>query len=176
MSFISPTRANVTKEETQFRAAVSESTMQKIGSSINFINTYQEEHKSWYLNGSYGTLTVPFAAIDGIFVLDRNVELVSCSMFVRLAGTLGGTQLDIKYATAPGGTWTSIFSTLPAISYLAGNYAWCNTGSSFANTTAPVISPTKINLNAGWALRADLMAYQAGGPRGTGINLNFRPR
>lgn len=174
MSFITPVRANVTNEETQFRAAVSEATMQKVGSSINFINTYQEEHKSWYLNGSYSTLTVPFAAIDGIFVLDRNVELVSCSMFVRLAGSVGTTELDIKYATAPGGAWTSIFSTTPKIGYLAGNFAWCNTGSSFANTTAPVISVT--NLAAGYALRADLIAYQGGGPRGTGINLNFRPR
>ena len=130
MSEIAPLRSDISVEETQFRSAVSEATLQKIGASINFINTYQEEHKSFWCNGQYNTLSIPFSAIDGL-------------------------------------------STKPAISYLAGSFAWCYTGSAFANTTAPVLSVT--SLQAGWALRLDILTAQSGSAaRGTGLNLNFR--
>ena len=116
---------------------------------------------------------MPFAAIDGLYILDRNMDIVTASMFIRAAGTSGSTQLDVKYATAPGGSWTSIFSTLPAISYLAGDFSWCYTGSAFANTTAPVLGVT--SLLAGYALRMDIITSQSGSTaRGTGLNLNFR--
>lgn len=173
MADVTPLRQNIALPEAQFRAAVSESTIQKIGGSINFINEYQQEHKSWWVNGAYGTLSIPFSAIDGLYILDRRLEVVAASMFIRQAGTSGSTTLDVKYATAPGGAWTSIFSTLPSIQYLAGNFAWCYTGSSFTYTTAPVVSVT--TLEAGWALRLDITAAQGGDARGTGLNLNFRP-
>jgi hypothetical protein len=174
MSDISPVRKNIQVEETRFRAAVSEAFSQKVGSSVNFINTYQKYDKAWFINGKYNLLLIPFDAIDGIFVLPDNALITNAMMFVRQAGSGGSTQLDIKYATAPGGAWTSIFSTPPAITNSAGNYAWCYTGSAFANTTAPVLDVTE--LEAGWALRCDILAAQTGDARGAGLTLYMQPR
>ena len=154
MSDLPGVRKYVQTEESRFRSAVSESLAQKLGSSINFINTYQKYDKLFMINGYYNNLSIPFYGLDGIFVLPDDAEITNAQMFVRQAGSGGSTQLDIKYATTPGGAWTSIFSTLPAINYSAGNFAWCYNGSSFPNTTAPVLSVTQIQ--AGWALRCDV--------------------
>ena len=173
MSDLPGVRKYVQTEESRFRSAVSESLAQKLGSSINFINTYQKYDKIFIANGKYNTLSIPFNAIDGIFVLPDDAEITNAQMFIRQAGSGGSTELDIKYATSPGGTWTSIFSTKPAISYAAGDFSWVYNGSSFANTTAPILSVTQ--LQAGWALRCDILTAQSGDARGTGVVLYMRP-
>ena len=174
MSDIPPLRLNVQLEETQFRAAVSESTMQKLGGSVNFINDYQHDTKRFEINGRYPLLTTPFNAIDGLDIVLYDMEIIGAAMFVRQAGTGSTTELDLKYATTPGGSFTSIFSTTPKISYLAGDFSWCYVGSAFANTTAPVLSIT--DLAAGNAMRCDLIGSQSGDARGCGLIIFHRPR
>ncbi len=173
MSNISPLRNNIQVEETEFLAAVSESTMQKIGGSVNFINQYQKYDKVWCVNGAYSTLSIPFLGIDNLIYLPDNATITNAFMFCRKAGTSGTTTLDIKYATTPGGTFTSIFSTKPSIGYSAGDFSWCYTGSAFANTTAPVLGTA--NLNANSVLRMDITTAQSGGI-GCGIVLFMQPR
>jgi hypothetical protein len=170
---ITPVRKYIEFEETQFRAAVSESTAQKIGSSINFINTYQRQQKQFFVSGKYAQLSLPFYGIDGLELMEVKGEIVNAFMYVRQAGTGGTTQFDLEYATSPGGSWTSVFSTKPSINYAAGGFAWCYVGSAFANTVAPVIG-TSI-LNAGTALRANILTTQTGDTRGTGLIIYYRP-
>lgn len=174
MAEISPIRSNLQIEQAQFRAAVSESILQQAGSSINFINTYQKYDKAFCINGAYNSLSIPFAAIDNILFIPDNALITNAFMFTRKAGSGGTTELDVKYATTPGGSWASVFSTTPKISYAAGDFAWCYTGSSFLNTTAPVLSVT--NLNAGMAIRCDIITSQSGDARGAGIVLFLQPR
>lgn len=174
MTEITPARVMIEIEQTRFRSAVSEALMQSVGASINFINTYEKFDKAWFINGKYNALTIPFDAIDGITFVPDNAVITNAFMFVHTAGSGGSTTLDIKYATAPGGSWTTIFTTKPSISSAAGSFAWCYTGSAFSNTTAPVLSVT--NLTAGWGLRCDITAAQTGSVAGCGLVLFLRPR
>lgn len=174
MSDITASRKNIQVEETRYRSAVSESVAQKLGGSINFINTYQHSEKQWFVNGKYGLLTIPFNAIDGLVLANFNLTIINAFMFVRQAGSGGDTTLDIKYSTTPGGAWTSIFSTKPSINYAAGDFAWCYVSSAFSNTTAPVLSTTSID--AGWVMRCDITSAQSGDARGCGLVLHYKPR
>jgi len=174
MSDLAGVRKMIQVEETQYRSAVSEAFAQKLGSSVNFINIAQKYDKGWFVNGTYALLTLPYSAIDGIYLVPDNATITNAMLYVRTAGSSGTTELDIKYATTPGGAWTSIFSTTPKITSAAGNYAWCYTGSAFSNTTAPVLSTT--TLNAGSALRCDIIQAQGGTPVGCGLILYMQPR
>lgn len=173
MAEIPALRQQIQIPETQFRAAVSESTWQKIGGSINFINTLQKYDKGFFVNGGYGVLSMPFLGLDGLFVIPDNFKITNVAMAVKTAGSSGSTTMDLKYATTPGGPFTSIFSTTPSINYSAGNYSWCYTGSSFANTTAPVLLTT--DLNAGAALRCDILSVMGGTPIGAFLTLYMQP-
>lgn len=173
MSDLSPVRKNVQVEESRFRSAVSEAVVQKVGSAINFINDFQKFDKQFFLNGAYYTLPTPFLGVDGLTYIPNNARITDVFMFARKAGSGGSTTLDLKFTATPGGTFTSIFSTQPRISYAAGDFSFCYTGSSFSNTTAPVLSTNL--LAAGSVVRMDLMGSQTGAPAGCGIVLFMQP-
>lgn len=145
-----------------------------MGSAVNFIQQRTYAEKTFFINGEYSRLTLPFAAIDGLELMNYDATIINVFMFVHTAGISGTTELDVKYATTPGGSWTSIFTTTPKIQYTAGDFAWCYIGTSFTNTTAPVLNVA--NLNAGTVLRCDILQAQGGLPRGCGIVPIFQPR
>lgn len=175
MTNITPSRELIQVEETRFRAAVSEAMAQKLGGSMNYILEEIYEQKSWFINGNYSILSTPFLGIDGMEFFFTNAALIDAFMFVKTAGSGGTTSLDIKYATTPGGSFTSVFTTPPAINYQAGNFVWVNVGSSLANTTAPVFSSAATALNLGTALRCDILSVQSGTPLACGIVLRHQP-
>lgn len=174
MAEVPAVRKNIQLPEVEFRAAVSESTAQKIGGSINFINNNQYDTKAWFLNGKTYNLTTPFTAIDGCFMAAKNIEIFNVFMLIRQAGGAGTTEFDIEYATTPGGSWTSIFSVTPKINFTAGNFSWVYVGSAFANTTAPVLAVT--NFNQYTVFRANVVTSQTLDARGTSIEIFYKPR
>lgn len=174
MTEITPSRNIIQIEETRFRAAVSEATAQRLGGSMNLILEREYQEKTFYVNGKYGTLTIPFTGIDGLELFLFDSTIINAFFFIKTAGTSGSTTLDIQYATTPGGSFTSIFSTKPSISYLAGDYAWCYVGSAFPNTTAPVLSTDE--MDAGWVIRCNIDAVQGGDAVGCGLVLQYQPR
>lgn len=170
---IAPLKKNISISESQFRAAVSESFAQKIGGAINFINDYQMVQKQFFVNGPYNNVTIPFYAFDGLEYAEVKIEIVDAFMFCRGAGSGGDTQLDVEYALTPGGVWTSIFATKPAINFAAGDFAWTNIGASYLNTTAPVLGTTTIPKGA--AIRMNMLTAQTGDARGCGLILFYKP-
>lgn len=175
MTNITPSRQLLQIEELRFRAAVSEATAQRIGGNVNFFLENIYEQKTWFINGNYNILAKPFAGIDGMEFMFNNSTLIDAFMFIKTAGNSGDTTLDIKYATAPGGSFVSIFTTPPTINFQAGDYAWINVGSSLAHTTAPVLDPSATALSAGTALRCDILDMQGGTPLACGIVLRHQP-
>ncbi len=179
MTAITPARNLIQVEASEFRAAVSESTLQLAGATMNLISLYQQNTKRFEINGKYGLVSLPFAAIDGIDMMLSNAIVYGVMMFVRQAGSSGTTELDIKYATTTGGSWTSMFSTTPKIQSSAGDFVWIyqdlitNTSSAVANTTAPVLSVT--SLTKYYSIRADIITAQGGDARGCGIILYMAP-
>jgi hypothetical protein len=176
MADLTELRRNVQIEETRFRFAVSESLAQKLGGSINFINNKQYDTKAFFANGPYNITGVNETAVDGLYVFPFDVEVFEAAMFNIVAGSGGTTTLDVLRATASGGAFSTIFSTKPAIASTAGASAYIRTGGSGTGLTAPVLTSTPFDIDAGHAIRLDFTGKQTGSPENCGLILYMRPR
>lgn len=175
---IAPSRNSIYIEGAQFRSAISEDLVQRVGSSINFINDYQHSEKQFFINGLYGTATTPVLGVDGLAVFEFDAYIIDAWMFNITAGSAGTTEIDLKIATTSGGAFTSIFSTTPKITSAAGNNAWVGapTGGPYtppSGTTQPVFATR--NISAYTAIRCDLLQKQTAG-QNCGIIIHYRPR
>jgi len=180
MSDISPLRKIIQVEEARYPAATSESFATRVGSSINFINTYQHMEKEWVLNGRYGATTGAQTSVDGAIPIGRDLEIVGFFMYNAVAGVSGSTEIDIKRHTVSGSAGSSIFTVRPQISYTAGNDAylmvWFNPAETLSNpsgTTLPTLP--SYNLDKGDALTLDFINRQQNGESLT-ISIMVRPR
>lgn len=179
MSEITPARQNIHEEETRYRAAVSEATAQKLGASINFINDKQHSEKQFFANGPYWYASMPQTYVDGLVFFEFDAEIINVWAYSSAPGSSGTTELDVKRATAPGGAFSSIFSTTPKFASTHATPAWVDAdGTQAAGTgvTAPVLSTT--NVDAGDALRFDIIQSMTGNGNEVvvGIIVHYRPR
>ena len=176
-TIVSPARKLIYQLSAQFRSAVSEELIQRIGAVTNFISLYQHSEKQFFINGPYSIISPPQTALDGLALFEYNAEIIDVWAFNLVAGSSGTTEIDVKIATTSGGAFTSIFSTTPKITSAAGNNVWVGApGGSYAppsGTTAPVLST--VNVNAYSAIRVDLLQAQTGG-QNCGIVIHYRPR
>jgi hypothetical protein len=178
MADIADLRSDVQIEETRFRFAVSESFAQKLGGSINFVNHRQYDTKAFFANGPYAITATLETAVDGLYVFPFDVEIFEVMMFNIVAGSGGTTSLDVKRATATGSSFSTIFSTAPAIATTADHTdaAYIRTGGSGTGLTAPVLTTTPFNIDAGHAIRLDFLSKQTGSPQNCGLIIYMRPR
>lgn len=176
MTDLPPVRKNLTVQETDFRYATAESFAKKTGKSINFVNEKQFSEKSFYGNGTYPATGVNETAFDGLFVFPFDCEIFFVNMFNVIAGSGGTTTLDILRAPVGSSTFTTIFSTKPAIASTAGNFARIFTGGSGTGLTAPVLSANPFLITLGDCVRIDFTGKQTGNAQNCGLNLIFRPR
>lgn len=182
MADVTPARANIQTEEVQYRSSVSEYTWQKIGGSINHINTYQNNFFEFgFLLGisSSGTpsynqgFTVPITISAPEPIID-NMEIYKVSLSHVTSGSSGTTELDIEWAASGSGTWASIFSTTPKVaSTAASNTTWVTGESAPTGVTTPVLSKTTFAL--GDRLRCRALSLQAGQPNGFILRIFYRP-
>lgn len=70
---------------------------------------------SWELNGEYGTLSFPQTYIDSSLFTQYPITIISAWIYNGTTGSAGITEFDLKYATGPGQSFSSIFSTTPKI-------------------------------------------------------------
>lgn len=190
MADVTPARLNVPLPGTQFRAAVSEFIAQAMAGSVNFINYFQHSEKQFFLNGDYSVVATPQTGVDGLAVFEFDAQIIDVWMFNLVAGSAGTTELDIKLATASGGSFSSIFTTTPKIAFNAGNNAWVgavnpsiigplyNPSPAYsppAHTTQPVLDGSITNAIPAWsAIRCDLISTQTN-PENCGILVHYRP-
>lgn len=179
MTDIADFRRNVQIEETEYKSAISESTAQKMGASVNFINNRQFDQHSFNLNGAY-QLGVGSTGVDGIYPIIMNMELVAVTIYSIDAGVSGSTTFDIHWLSASGVDQGSIFSTKPSISSSAPNNSFGIKGlitevPDFGGTgiTLPVLSKTEFNV--GNALRFDIDSAMSSA-QNAGLTFHFRPR
>jgi hypothetical protein len=192
MADITPVRQNIPLPGSQFLAAVSEYFAQSAGGSVNFQNYFAHEIKEFFLNGPYNVgQSLPQVGVDGLAVFEFNAQIVDVWLFNLVAGSSGNTSIDLKLATSPGGSFSSIFTTPPVINFAAGNNVWVGSvnpslvGSLYspsppysppANTTQGVLNSGLTNLVPAWsALRCDLLSVQGGSPQNCGILVHYRP-
>lgn len=175
MADINPERLFIQQEETAADAAVSESTMSRVGAGINFINSYQANIWQFNVNGRYNIVPTPNNQVDGIVSFPFNWEIVYVYIYSGEAvGSSGTTTLDLKWATFTGTSFASIFSTTPKFTSSALPNQTCGNGQTKTGFTAPVLSKT--TFDAYDKIRFDLLQAQVGAVKGAGIGLVYRPR
>lgn len=144
------------------------------GSTLGVRNTMFTH--SFELNGNYGNLTIPTLQIDGLRFFNFNATIVNAWAWIRGAGSSGTTAVDIKYASAPGGSFASIFSTTPKFASTAGASAYTDSAGVVTpgtGVTAGVLSTTSVA--AGGALKMDLTGTMVN-PDSVGVTIIFKQR
>jgi hypothetical protein len=171
---ISPERILIQQEETKFRAAVSESTLSRVGATSNFINLYQANMREFMLNGKYGSQPTPNLGVDGIVKFPFDWELVDVYIYSgeSTSGT-GITELDLKWKPFASGAYATIFSTTPKFTSAASAFETVGIGQSKPGFTTPVLSVTTFNAHD--QIRIDLLSA-INTAIGCGIGITFRPR
>lgn len=188
-NIVDPIRKLIFSAGVQFRTAVSEELAQRLGAQLNFHALKQYDVKEFFLNGRYNTRG-PQNTLDGLYIFPFDAEIINVGIFHTEPGVSGTTEIDLKIATTSGGSFTSIFTTTPKFdsAAVAGTFALCYdiatpvTGQTFTPGTAPagttlgVMSSVPFQVDAGDAIRIDLLQVMVGAPRGTGALVYFRPR
>lgn len=181
MAEVTPLKTNIQSPDVKSGAAASEATMNKVGGSINFWNTFFEGSRLWSANGSYSITPAPENGVDGMYFCWSNCEIYAVGMYNLIAGSAGDTEFDIVRHPVGGGPAVTIFSTRPKIPFGSGANARIiqqilptplNLFLS-AGATAPVVSVTQ--LDAGDALSMNFIGKQTGG-KNAGIVMAIRPR
>jgi hypothetical protein len=192
MSDATPLRINLQDEEVKYRASVSEATLSRVASSVNFINYYQYKHfefgylKALSNSGSptYNQYTPP-ATISDVEPFPSNSQIVAIVLQHNVSGSGGTSELDIQWSTENSGTWASIFSTTPKATssapsdsqfdttYDDATSSWVSIATTPAGCTIPVLSKTMFN--AGDRLRCRAVSHQAGTPNGFTMRIFYRP-
>lgn len=176
MADITPRRNQIQQEETRFQAAVSESTMSRVGAGINFINTAQMTQHDFNLNGRFNIIVAPYQFGDGYITYPYAFEIVHCMLFTgEDVGTGGTTEIDIKWAPEDGSSpYASIFSTTPKFTSAASpNTMVRNGGPGQTGMTAPILS--KSQFDAYDVLRLDVLQTTTGPVNGVFVKLFIRP-
>lgn len=190
MADIAVERKMIQEEEVANRAAVSESLLYRTGAAINFINKRQYDTRKICLDGSYWVVTVPQTGVEALEPFPFDIEVFNIAMYNMIAGSGGTTELDVQVTSSSGGSFSSIFTITPKIASTAGNNNYflmkdasgsfnvAGTGQTIPTWSASYISGTTghLNIDAGSALRVDLVQKQSGTPENCGIILYFRPR
>lgn len=192
MADVTPLRINLQAEEVAYRSSVSEATLSRVGSSVNFINYYQFKHFEFgYLRAqstlgspTYNQFTPP-ATISNLEVFPSGSQIVAIILQHNVSGSGGTSELDIQWSTQNSGSWASIFSTTPkATSSAPADSQWDTTLSNTTNLytsiattpigcTVPIMSKT--TFNAGDRLRCRAVSHQTGNPNGFSMQIYYRP-
>lgn len=104
------------------------------------------------VNGNAAKLATPYIGFIKT-TFNFNLTITGVRILTDIAGTSGSTEIDLKFKRASN-PYTSIFSTLPLISYSAGNDAV---------STNAVLNPSYVNLETGDILRLDITGVQNSG-------------
>lgn len=190
MSDLIPVRNNVQTQGAQFLSAVSENLIQTMAGASNFNNYFNYGQKDFFFNGFYSTApSYPQYGVDGFEFTEFPTQIIDVWLFGQIAGSSGTTEVDIQVTPTSGGSWTSIFTTTPKISYLAGNDAFVGSvnpsiiGQQYT-PSPPYVVPTNVTqgvLNAAvttriaaWsAMRCVLVQAQTGASNG-GCIIHYR--
>lgn len=180
MSDVLPERINIQISEVAYKAAVSESIMNRVAASINHINYYQHDTKQFFINGKYYVGGASQTGVDGAYMFLFDAEITGIAMFNLIAGASGTTTLDIVRYTASNTGGSSIFTVKPAIASTAGNNAYVGVSltpsytilENPSGTTAPTMALTTVS--AGDLIKMNVTGVQTGGEN-AGIVVYFRP-
>lgn len=164
----------IQQEETRSQAAVSESTMTRVGEGMNFINTRHVYSESWKLNGQYNIVATPNAYQDGYITYPFPFQIIDVMFFNgEVVGSGGDTELDILWRPDNSLVWNSIFTQTPQADSTSSPYDSIRIGQTKTGLTAPVLF--KSTFAAYDVLRCDLLTAMTGQPQNAELKIWIRP-
>lgn len=145
---------------------------QGMGGSINFLLSRNAFEQIYKINGNVRFFNTKLS-VDDLWIVPFDCTILDVIFYQKTPGTSGTTQVDITRATTPGGSFTSIFSTKPAVDSTAAARSWCAIGQTVTGFTAPVLvgSPAAYNVNKYDGLSWDILSVQNGNPQDIAIKL-----
>jgi hypothetical protein len=181
MAEVTPLKVNLQELDLRTGAAASESTMQKVGSSVNFWNTNYEGARYWVINGPYSITPVPDNGVDGFVGVPVDMEIFGVLVGTLAAGSSGTTEFDIVKYPAGGGSPVTIFTQRPIIPFSSTHPAFVQVETlpsySIVRQTAGTTAPTLVStsLDKGDILGLNFINKQSGG-QGATVAVFLRPR
>jgi hypothetical protein len=172
MSNLPPSRIEVQTGQVQTRRPASELLVQAISGTANHYLERSREPYKFNVNGIYSG-QINALGVDGLYVFDFDITITNVVLFSNVPGAGAITELDLKVGTS-GGAYTSIFSTTPKAAPAHGLYAYVGVGGTETGLTAPVLSTTDID--AGQAIRFDIISSMTGNPRDCGLLMYYFKR
>ena len=181
------TRQDIYQEEVDYRSALSENLMTKLGQGINFINDNQLVTFNYRYLGPFRTLS---GGEDGVLVMPYAGEIIGYSGHIRVAPSGGGSiiAIDIHKLNSSGVDQGTMLENTIQISTSAANNAMFmkNTLSSFESSTTGIgggggggsdlPNVTTSDFAAGEGLRVDLEgATGSHGAEDLSFNIWIRP-
>lgn len=128
------------------------------------------------INGIYSNLNTP-DDYDGMCFFNFNAEIVNIWAYSETPGSGGTTTLDLRVATAPGGSFSSILSTKASFTSASAANSYVDANgvvSPGTGVTAPVL--TSPNIAAGSAMKLFLNAAMTGTAANCGFIVQFKQR
>jgi len=175
MTEITGVRKNIQIEEVQTEAGISEAVAQKIGSSMNFINNFQNKGFDFKFLNKFAPIS---GGEDGVRGLIFNAEIIGLSGYIRQSGSSGSTVIDIHSLTGATDNGSILSTPLTLTSAVSNGLVFFTdlltpNSSGGTGVTLPVFST--VNLNAGQGLRVDLVS-NAIDALDLSLTIHYRPR
>jgi hypothetical protein len=174
---VTPSREILYIGDVAYNRANSEAIMSRFGATNNFINKFQTDYISFFLNGSYSVTAGNFG-YDGAYTGFTKFEIVGVQIWNAISGISGTTALDVHWINQAGVDQGSIFSVTPKIDSTSSDgtrgFRNLETGNDFTMTgvTLPTLSKTTFLEGETLYLVVDSAMSQA---QNTALTLNIRP-
>lgn len=180
MAKVTATKTDIFTEELDFRSAVSEQLLTKIGSNIQFIHDRQMMVFDFRFLG-------PFQSIangeDSALPLPFNIEICAISFRLRDCGSSGNTTVDMHKISSSGSDTGSIFTNKIVVAHNENNEAGffvnfiesTNNNVVQAASQMPTMSDANRNIDAGESIRVDIDS-NATAAKDLAVYIYYRPR
>lgn len=175
MSDLAGSRVFVQTESVKTRKPVSENVLQTIGGALNFQTSTNIFQHTWKVNGQYAGYA-NLLGVDNAFIIPVNAQIFQVRFFIETPGASGTTEMDIKYASTSGGSFTSIFTTTPKAISTTPAFSYIEIGGTVTGMTAPVLTTNPFLVVKGGILRADLIQSMGSMPYNVSVTIDYYAR
>ncbi len=180
MAKLTATKNDIYQEDVDYKSAVSEFMLSKIGQSINFINDKQMCVYDFKFLGKFYKIS---GGEDGAMVLPFDIEICGISWRLRSCGDSGTTILDLHKVNSSGvdqGSlltygWYIPHNELDNAGFFKNYISGTSNDMAETGNIMPIIPDADRLLSAGESLRIDVEG-NATNAQDLAIHLFYRPR
>jgi hypothetical protein len=180
MAKVTPAKQDFYTEELDYRSAVSEQLLTKIGSNVQFIHDRQMCVYDFKFLGPFHTIS---GGEDSALPFPFDVEICAVSFRLRDCGSSGNTTIDLHKISTSGSDSGSIFTNKIIVAHNENNEKGffvnfiesTNNDVDQAASQLPTMSSANRNIDAGESIRLDIDGA-ATDAKDLAVYVYYRPR